>query len=76
LPSVDLRDVELDTGHVAVLGHKILVAASVIAGAVGTLRDSEHSLSPAGRAVLEREIDRCVDSIVEASQWLVRCGAR
>ena len=63
---------ELDSGHVAVLGHTILAAISVVAGATETLRDAGDTLSPAGKQVLGREVDRCITVIVETCRSLIR----
>ena len=63
---------ELDSGHVAVLGHTILAAISVVAGATETLREVGDTLSAQGKAVLDREIDRCVAVIVETCRSLIR----
>ena len=74
MTTVDLRDTDLDSGHVAVLGHKILAAVSVVAGALQTMR--EGSLSAASEDLLTDEIDRCIEAIVESSHLLIRGGAR
>ena len=63
---------ELDSGHVAVLGHTSRAAASVVAGAVDTLRAGGDMLSPEGRELLERQVDRCIDVIVETCRSLIR----
>jgi hypothetical protein len=68
------RGHELESGPVAVLGHTILAAVSVVAGARVTLREGDGLLSPMGREMLERQIDRCIDVIVDTSRLLIRGG--
>jgi hypothetical protein len=76
MTTLERRDQELDSGHVALLGHTILGAVSVVAGALETLRESGESLSPIGRDLLEREVDRNLETIVATSRSLIRGEAR
>jgi hypothetical protein len=66
------RAQELESGHVAVMGHTILAAVSVVAGAVETLRAGGGLLPPTDRDVLERHVDRAIGVIVDTSQSLIR----
>lgn len=75
MATVERRGHELESGHVAVLGHKILDAVSVVAGALDTLRDANVSMPPVGRDLLQREIDRCINVIVESARPLIRGNA-
>ncbi|MEY2565650.1 MAG: hypothetical protein QOE35_179 [Actinomycetota bacterium] len=72
MPTLEGPGDELDSGYVAVLGHRILDAACVVSGALETLREAGESMSPVGRAVLEREVTRSIDAIIDTGRSLVR----
>jgi len=61
----------IESGDLAVLGHGMLGAVSVIAGAVDTLRESNGSLSASQRARLEEAVGRSPAHIAEVARLLV-----
>ena len=61
----------IETGDLAVLGHGMLGAVSILAGAVDTLRESNGSLSAAQRVRLDGAIEHSLARIAEVARLLV-----
>jgi hypothetical protein len=71
MTTVDRRDEEVDNGHLAVLGHRLLGSAAVVSGALATLRDGNPSIPVAHHELLEGEVERNLASIVSIARMLI-----
>jgi hypothetical protein len=71
MTTVGNRDQGVDSGYLAVSGHRLLGSAAVVRGALDTLADEAHAVSPAQRALLEATVLHNLDVIVEIARSLV-----
>jgi hypothetical protein len=71
MTTVDRVEQEMDAGHVAVLGHRLLGSAAVVTGALTTLRAGNGSVSAPQRALLEAEVVRNLATITEIAHTLI-----
>jgi hypothetical protein len=76
MTTVERRDEQLDSGHLAVLGHRLLSAAAVVAGAITTIRDSDAPMTSGQQVLLQDAMDRNLDAITEIARSLIHGDGR
>ncbi|MEY2478482.1 MAG: hypothetical protein QOG87_3797 [Actinomycetota bacterium] len=72
MTTVERRHEEVDSGHLAVLGHRLLGSAAVVTGALATLRDGNGSISTAQHDLLDGEVERNLASITAVARMLIQ----
>jgi hypothetical protein len=70
--AAEAQDRILESGHLALLGHRILGAISVVAGACETLSREDCRISSADREGLEGAIERNLLEVADGARSLMR----
>lgn len=71
MTTVGERDQGIDSGYIAILGHRLLGSAAVVRGALDTLAARGDTISSAQQTLLIGTVDTSLDAIADIARAMV-----
>jgi hypothetical protein len=76
MTTVERRDEQLDSGYLAIVGHRLLGAAAVVEGAITTIRESDAPMTSGQQVLLQDAMARNLETVTEIARSLIHGDGR